>query len=74
MRPIKTAAYHPCANGIVEWFHKQLKTALSTKSNLYNWVNNLPLLLLSIQNVFREDIWTASSKMVFGTSLILPVK
>ena len=48
-RHIKTTAYHPCANGIVERFHRQLKAALSMKTNPHNWFENLPLVLLSIR-------------------------
>ena len=69
---IKTTAYHPCANGLVERFHRQLKAALSTKTDPYNWVDNLPLILLSIRNIVKEDLQSTPAEMVFGTSVSLP--
>lgn len=34
VKQIRTIAYNPCVNGIVESFHKQLKTEISTKIDL----------------------------------------
>ena len=34
---VHTTAYHPIANGLVERFHRQLKTALKAQSNNTNW-------------------------------------
>lgn len=69
---IKTTAYHPCANGLVERFHRQLKTSLAMSPNSTNWVDNLPLILLSIRNVTKEDLGCTPAELVFGTSLSLP--
>lgn len=33
VKHISTTAYHPCANGLVERFHRQLKTALTASDN-----------------------------------------
>lgn len=38
----------------------------------YNCADNLPLTLLSIQNIIKEDISCTPSEIVFGTTLILP--
>lgn len=35
------------------------------------WFENLPLLLLSIQNVFRQNLGCTPSEMVFSTSVTL---
>lgn len=69
---IRTTAYHPCANGLVERFHRTLKTSLSTKSNNGNWVDELPLVLLSLRNTLKEDLKCSAAELVFGTSLSLP--
>ena len=69
---IKTTAYHPCANGLVERFHRQLKASLAMSQNPNNWVDNLPLILLSIRNVTKEDLGCTPAELVFGTSLSLP--
>ena len=72
VKHIKTTVYHLCANGLIERFHRQLKTALTANNNSWTWFENLPLVLLSIRNVTKEDLRRTASGMVFGTSLTLP--
>ena len=72
VKHMKTTAYHPCANGLIERFHRQLKIALKANNNSKTWFENLPLVLLSIRNVIKEDLGCTASEMVFGTSLTLP--
>ena len=43
---VRTTSYHPQANGMVECFHRQLKTALKTHPN--SWMDALPLVMLGI--------------------------
>ena len=38
---IRTTAYHPCANGLVEHFHRQLKASLKACMNPSGWVDAL---------------------------------
>ena len=45
---IRTTAYHPIANGLVEHFHCQLKAALKASLDPTNWVDMLPKVLLKI--------------------------
>ena len=72
VKHIKTTAYHPCANGLIERFHRQLKTALTANNNTRTWFENFPLVLLSTSNVIKEDLGCTASEMVFGKSLTLP--
>ena len=72
VKHIKITAYHPCANGLIERFHRQLKTVLTANSDSRTWFENLPLVLLSIRKVIKEDLGCTASEMVFGTSLTLP--
>lgn len=72
VKHITTTAYHPCANGLIERFHRQLKTVLTANNDSKTWLENLPLILLSIRNVIKEDLGCTASEMVFGTSLTLP--
>jgi len=45
---IPTASYHPIANGLVERFHRQLKTSLKCLPESITWVKAQRLILLSI--------------------------
>ena len=42
-------AYHPQANGLVERFHRHLKTGLKAGLTGSNWVDELPIVLLGIR-------------------------
>ena len=72
VKHIKKTAYHPCANGLIERFHRQLKTALTANNDFKTWFENLPLVLLSIRNVIKEGLGCRASEIVLGTSLTLP--
>ena len=69
---IRTTAYHPSANGLVERFHRQLKAALMAHSPTFNWLDALPVVLLGIHTAFKEDITCTSADLVYGTTLRLP--
>ena len=69
---VRTTAYHPQSNGMVERFHRQLKAALKTQPKTSSWMNALPLVLLGIRTALKEDISTTAAEMVYGTTLRLP--
>ena len=69
---IRTTAYHPIANGIVERFHRQLKGALKASTDPTNWVDMLPLVLLGIRTSLKEDLRRSTAELVYGTTLRLP--
>ncbi|XP_037929435.1 uncharacterized protein LOC119687791 [Teleopsis dalmanni] len=68
---LRTSSRHPHSNGILERFHRTLKAALKCKSN-QRWTEELPLILLALQSVFKDDIQASPAEMVYGTSLKLP--
>ena len=68
---IRTTAYHPAANGLVERFHRQLKAGLSTAPRT-EWITTLPLVLLGIRSCLKEDLHCSTSELVYGTTLRLP--
>ena len=68
----RTTAYHPAANGMVERFHRQLKTALKCSSNPHLWTESLPLVLLGIRTAIKDDLKCSTAEMVYGTTLRLP--
>nr|VZI13842.1 unnamed protein product [Spirometra erinaceieuropaei] len=68
---IRTKACHPAANGMVERFHRQLKTALRAAEDPENWSDNVPLALLGIRVALKSDLDCSAAELVFGTTLRL---
>lgn len=68
---IRTTAYHPQANGMVERFHRTLKAALMCKKNK-SWSEELPLVLLGLRSAHREDLKCSTAELVYGQPLRLP--
>ncbi|BHF77518.1 hypothetical protein SprV_0602062500 [Sparganum proliferum] len=52
---IRTTAYHPAANGMVERFHRQLKASLRAADDPENWTDRLPLTISPTPRVAVED-------------------
>ena len=67
---IRTTAYHPAANGMVERFHRQLKAALKAYPTRTNLMEYLPFVLLGIRASIKED--TGHIELLYGTTLTLP--
>ncbi|CAH8493417.1 unnamed protein product [Dicrocoelium dendriticum] len=68
---IRTTAYHPQFNGMVERFHRQLKASISA-ANALSWTEALPMILLGIRSALKADLHTSSAKLVYGQLLRLP--
>lgn len=73
-KQIRTTAYHPIANGIIERFHHQPKAALKSHPNPTRWFDYLPLVLLGIRTAVKDDLHCSAAKLVYGTTLHLPGK
>lgn len=67
-----TTAYHPQANGMVERFHRQLKSSLEARCNNPQWMDELPFVLLGIRSARREDLGCSPAELVYGTTLAVP--
>lgn len=68
---LRTTAYHPQANGMVERLHRQLKAAIKCHTNAY-WKRTLSTVLLGIRVAWKEDMQTTSAELVYGEQLRLP--
>ena len=69
---IRTTAYHPIANGLVERFHRQLKGSLKCIPDATHWTKALPLILLGICATVKQDLKCTVVELVYGTTLRLP--
>ena len=68
----RTTAYHPAANGMVEQFHRQLKTALKCSHKPHLWMESLSLVLLGIRTAVKDNLKCSTAEMVYETTLRLP--
>ena len=67
----RTCSYHPCANGMVEGFHRHLKAALRCHPGM-TWLEALPLVLLGMRSAVKEDLNASPAELVYGEPLRLP--
>ena len=69
---LRTTVYHPPSNGLVERFHRHLKSGLKARLAGNHWVDNLPIVLLGIRASLKERLSCTSAELVYGTTLRLP--
>ena len=67
---IRTTAYHPSSNGMVERFHRSLKAAL--KASPHGWTRALPSALLGLRASVKEDLGCTAADLLYGATLVLP--
>ncbi|XP_070171108.1 uncharacterized protein [Polyergus mexicanus] len=70
-RHIRTTAYHPSANGMVERLHRQMKTAIKCHAT-EAWTEVLPVIMLGIRTAFKENFQATPAELVYGETLRLP--
>ena len=68
-RHIRTTAYHPQANGMVERLHRTLKTAIVARNE--EWLQSLPVVLLALRTIPNESNLSPFNA-VTGTQLLFP--
>ena len=69
---IHTTSYHPQTNGMIERFHRSLKTSLRFLSIKGDWVSALPMVLLGWRNTFHVSTGTSPAKLLFGIGTAFP--
>ncbi|XP_033225806.1 protein NYNRIN-like [Belonocnema kinseyi] len=68
---LRTTAYHPFSNGMVERSHRKLKESIKCHET-EDWIEVLPIILLGIRSAWREDLKSTSAELVYGESIRLP--
>ena len=68
----RTTAYHPCANGLIERFHRQLKASLRALPDSNKWAEALAMVMLGIRTALKDDLQCTAAELVYGTTLRLP--
>ena len=71
---IKTTSFHPQSNGMIERFHRSLKSSLGASLAGSDWVSHLPLVLLGHCVFPKDDSGLSAAEAVFGSPLSLPVE
>ncbi|XP_046405327.1 uncharacterized protein LOC124170572 [Ischnura elegans] len=66
-----TTSYHPQADGMLERWHRPLKTALMAHSS-ESWIDALPMVLLGLRTTWRENLNTSPAELLYGEQLRLP--
>ena len=64
-------SFHPQSNGMVERFHRSLKSSLRAKLASSDWVSHLPLVLLGLIATPKDDTGLSVSVAVYGAPLTL---
>ena len=66
VKHIKTTAFHPQANGMVERLHRQLKDTLHATGSATEWEEHLPWVLLGLRAVPRTRVEFQRRKQHLG--------
>lgn len=54
---VRTSAYHPAANGLIDRFHRPLKATIKAHGT-ERWVEMLPTVLFGFRATLKEDLGT----------------
>lgn len=68
---LRTTAYHPQANGMVERLHRQLKAAIECHES-DDWIEVLPVVMMGMRAAFKPDVGATAAELVFGETIRLP--
>ncbi|GFX04527.1 hypothetical protein TNCV_900561 [Trichonephila clavipes] len=66
---IHSASYHSQSNGMIERFHRYLKSAIIAHEDA-GWTDILPIILLELRSAMKNDLKATSSQLVYVYRLI----
>lgn len=67
----RTTSYHPQSNGMIERWHRSLKTAIMCHDRS-DWTEILPTVLLGLRSTIKEDLGFSPAELVYGTNVRIP--
>ncbi|GFX00879.1 pro-Pol polyprotein [Trichonephila clavipes] len=67
---IHSASYHLQSNGMIELFHRHIKSAIIAHEDT-GWTDIWPIVLLGLRSAMKNDLKATSSQLVYGTTLRL---
>ena len=65
-------SYHPQSNGLIERFHRSLKATLRSQLDSSEQVQHLPLVLLGLCFIPKDDTDLSVSKAAFEAPVTVP--
>ena len=68
---LRTASYNPKCNGMLERWHRTVKSAIMCH-NRTDWTRILPSVLLGLRTSFSEELQSTAAELTFGCSLRVP--
>ena len=68
----QTTSFHPQSNGMIKHFHRSLKSSLRARAADSDWVSHLPLVLLGLRSVPKEDTGFSVSEPMYCSALTIP--
>ena len=67
-----TTNFHPQSNGMIELFHRSLRSSLRARLAGFDCVSHLPLVMLGLQSSPKDDSGFSPAEAVFGSPLSIP--
>ena len=74
IKHLRTSAYHPQTNGLVERAHRTMKASLRILSTSSGWTKALPFVLLGWHNTPNRSSGVSPSQLLFGSNTYLPTE
>lgn len=69
----RTTPYHPNSNGLIERFHRDVKASLKCHNEGNpRWTETLPLVMMGLRAMFRNELGGSISEMLYGNCIRLP--
>ena len=65
-------SFHPQSNGMIERFHRSLKSSLRARLAGSDWLSHLPLVMLGLRSSPKDDSGFSPAEAVYSSPLSLP--